>query len=83
MTKALYDYATGWKRRIENKLDQAIETHIECRAHLTKEFVTRDDFGEFLQLRHQEWKEFKELFQDFTTKFWKHTHETNGKPEVQ
>jgi hypothetical protein len=82
MGKALYDYASGWKRRIELKLDQAIETHIECRTSLTKEFMPRAEFAEFLSLRNAEWKEFKEMFREFTDKFWKHTHEHNGKPEV-
>lgn len=84
--KTVYDYSNGWKRRLEEKLDKAMENHVACQNTLPEKYLTKQEFQQIfrdhLALRTKEWGEFRQDFKNFTESFWHHVHDSNGKTEV-
>jgi hypothetical protein len=72
-----------WRNRIEGKLDQTISNHDVCQKSLPYHFVTKDEYKELLSKRNQQWESFIEKFERLMTRFWSHSHDTNGKVDVQ
>jgi mannitol-specific phosphotransferase system IIBC component len=70
---------------LKNTIDHAIKDHYDCQISLPKRFLSREDFKEIMMSRDkdrkEEWGEFLAEFKNFTSHFWKHVHDSNGKVE--
>jgi hypothetical protein len=72
-----------WRTRIEAKLDQTILNHDACQKNLPYQFVTKDEYKELLAKRNQQWELFIDKFEKLMARFWNHSHDNNGKVDVQ
>jgi phage pi2 protein 07 len=54
-----------------------------CQKNLPYQFVTKEEYKELLNKRNQQWEMFIDKFEKLITRFWNHSHDTNGKVDTQ
>jgi hypothetical protein len=66
-----------WGQRIEEKLDKAMTSHIECQKNIPIMFVTKQEFRDLIEERNRQWSHFNDRFDRLIAEIFKCLSRTN------